>query len=171
MWTVTPLVEEARSACHEPGFVTGLLPSSTSGGGRQLHRHRRVTGHRVQGDRAAVGGDDRRDQGEAEAVAALAGAGTRDVAAGEALEGVVDEVGGEAGAVVVDRETARSRAETVTVVPAGVYLRAFASRLVTTWCSRCSSPVTSTGSSGSDSRHWWSGASTRASDTPRAAAG
>ena len=62
----------------------------------------------MQGHRAAVGGDDRGDQGEAEAVAALlAGPGTRDVAAGEALEGVVDEVVGEAGAVVVDGEATR----------------------------------------------------------------
>ncbi len=34
----------------------------------------------------------------------------------------------------------RPRAVTVTVVPGGVYLRALVSRLVITWCSRCSSP-------------------------------
>ena len=38
------------------------------------------------------------------------------------------------------------------MVPAGVCLRALASRLVTTWWIRCSSPTTSTEDSGSDSR-------------------
>ena len=46
----------------------------------------------------------------------------------------------------------RRVAPTVTVVPGGVCFRALASRLVTTWCSRCSSPTTSTGSSGRSSR-------------------
>ena len=36
----------------------------------------------------------------------------------------------------------RRRAPTVTVVPAGVCVRALASRLATTWCSRAASPVT-----------------------------
>ena len=39
------------------------------------------------------------------------------------------------------RRTRRRRTVTVTVVPAGVCLRALVSRLVITWCSRCSSPV------------------------------
>ena len=50
------------------------------------------------------------------------------------------------------------RTPTVTVVPGGVCRRALLSRLVTTWCSRCSSPVTTTGSSGRSSCHRWSGA-------------
>ena len=56
-------------------------------------------------------------------------------------------------------------AATVTVVPGGVCARALPSRLRTTWCSRCSSPVTVSGSSGSESRHRWSGPNTRASAT------
>ena len=112
--------------------------------------------------------DDRGDQGEPEPGAA-GGAGARGVAAGEPLEGVVGEAGGQAGAVVVDRDRGPRRrprtAETVTVVPGGVWCRALPSRLVTTWCSRCSSPMTVTGSSGSSQLPRWSGASTRASAT------
>jgi hypothetical protein len=44
----------------------------------------------------------------------------------------------------------------VTVVPVGVCTRAFVSRLATTWCNRNPSPITTTGSSGSSSRHSWS---------------
>jgi hypothetical protein len=41
---------------------------------------------------------------------------------------------------------------TLTVEPAGVCLPALLSRLAITWCSRCSSPSTRTGSSGRSSR-------------------
>ena len=79
------------------------------------------------------------DQGEAEAGAA-GGAGAAGVAAGEPVEGLVDEVGRQARAVVVHLDDRPSpswaRAVTVTVVPGGVWLRALLSRLVITWCSR-----------------------------------
>ena len=42
-----------------------------------------------------------------------------------------------------------SPTRTVTVAPSGVCLPALESTLASTWCSRCSSPLTSTGSSGS----------------------
>ena len=50
-----------------------------------------------------------------------------------------------------------SRTAAVTIVPAGVCTRAFASRFAITWCRRGPSPLTMTGSSGSSSRHSWSG--------------
>ena len=42
-----------------------------------------------------------------------------------------------------------SLTRTVTEVPSGVCRPALESRLASTWCSRCSSPLASTGSSGS----------------------
>jgi EmrB/QacA subfamily drug resistance transporter len=52
---------------------------------------------------------------------------------------------------------------TVTVVPSGVCRPALLSRLPSTWRSRCSSPLTTTGSSGSSSTQRWSALATRAS--------
>jgi EmrB/QacA subfamily drug resistance transporter len=52
---------------------------------------------------------------------------------------------------------------TVTVVPSGVCRPALLSTLPSTWRSRCSSPLTSTGSSGSSSIQRWSGLATRES--------
>ena len=109
-----------------------------------------------------MGGHDRLDQGEAEPGAAGAGAGG--VATGEPLERAGGELGGEAGPSSC---TVKPSAEPVTVmvVPAGVYLPALASRLVTTWCRRAASPATLTGASGSESRHCRSASTTRASLT------
>ena len=98
------------------------------------------------------------------------GSGAGRVAAGEPLEGVL-RAGRRAararrrGPRPASRRPRARRPPTVTVVPAGVCRRALLSRLVTTWCSRCSSPVASTGSSGRSSRQRWSGATTRASPT------
>ena len=121
----------------------------------------------VEGDRAAVGG--RRSpatRARPRPAPPRVAAGAGGVAAGEPLEGVLGQLRREARAVVVDREAARAvGATTVTVVPAGVCLRALVSRLVTTWCSRCTSPVTSIDSSGRSSCQRWSGATTRASET------
>ena len=49
--------------------------------------------------------------------------------------------------------------------PPGVWVRALASRLTSTCCSRAPSPVTTTGSSGRSSDHSWSGPATCASAT------
>ena len=56
-----------------------------------------------------------------------------------------------------------SLTRTVTVVPSGVCLPALDSTLASTWCSRCSSPLTSTGSSGSSRTQRWPGRATWAS--------
>ena len=58
-----------------------------------------------------------------------------------------------------------ARAPTTTVVPAGVWVRALASRFASTWCSRESSPRTSNGSSGRSSCQTWSGPAAWASLT------
>ena len=60
---------------------------------------------------------------------------------GEPLERVVHEVRRETPARRRARRTRPARTVTVTVVPAGVCLRALVRRLVITWCSRCSSPI------------------------------
>ena len=83
------------------------------------------------------------------------------VAAGEPLEGAGRQVRRHARAVVVHGEhdlvaVARGRRRSPSC-PGGVCRRALVSRLVTTWCSRCSSPVTTTGSSGRSSCQRWSG--------------
>ena len=44
-----------------------------------------------------------------------------------------------------------SETSVVITVPGGVWARAFASRFASAWCSRCSSPQTTTGSSNSSS--------------------
>ena len=76
---------------------------------------------------------------------------------------------GDARPVVVHRQhdvvAVRDGRPTVTVVPGGVCVRALDSRFASTWCSRCSSPGTVTGSAGRSSRQWCSGPATRASLT------
>lgn len=51
----------------------------------------------------------------------------------------------------------------VTVVPGGVWVRALASRFVTTWCSRSASPTTRAGWSGRATSQRWAGAAAYAS--------
>ena len=57
------------------------------------------------------------------------------------------------------------RTVVVTIVPAGVCLRAFDSRLAKTWCSWNSSARTMSGASGRLRRHVWSRLETWASET------
>ena len=90
------------------------------------------------------------------------------VGAGEPLEHLSRISGGMPGPLSVTVITAWSPSTATPVstrVPAGVWVRALASRLATTWCSRCRSPSATTGSSGSASCQAWSGPAARASLT------
>ena len=133
------------------GCVRGTIRGSTVGQGRM---HVRAGGRRPHLRRTAIAVSPGRlasvtrppwaltiasHEGEAEPGPAGAGAGL--VGADEPLEGVVEQLRREAGAVVVHHEPVACDAVTVTVVPGGVCLRALVSRLVTTWCRRCSSPA------------------------------
>ena len=119
-------------------------------------------------DRAVVRLDDRSHDRESEPGAARAPR-ARGVAAGEPLEERADELGRDAGAVVgrprARRRRRRVRAAATTLVPSGVCTRAFASRLVTTWRSRGSSPATTVAASGSRTSQSWPGPAACASPT------
>ena len=80
--------------------------------------------------------------------------------AGEPLEHVRQQLRGDPRAVVGDGQRARrrrrGRGRRSRSCPAGVCVRALASRLVSTWVSRGASPGTTTGSSGRSSCQRWS---------------
>ena len=127
--------------------------------------HRRVAGHRPERDPAAVRGDDRLDQGQAEADAHLLTAGARSVAAGEPLEGVVDQVRREARAVVVDGEPVAAHRHRHRGAGRGVLAgvgQQVGDHLVQPQLVAGDDGGESTRSSGTSSRHRWSGA-----DDPR----
>ena len=150
--SVVRLVVDARCARHA---VTGRPGSVGSRTANSVWPGRLVTL-----DVAAVRRDDRRHDRQAEPGAAVL-PGPRRGAAGEPLEDVRQQVGRDARA---RRRPPSARAVpdpaasvTVTVVPGGVCVRALASRLASTWCSRDASPGTVTGSSGRSSCQRWSG--------------
>ena len=128
-------------------------------GARQADHERGVARPADQVDPTIVRLDHRGHDGQAEAGAAgrpRAGG----VAAGEPFEEPGCSVSGMPGPLSVTVTTARRRrrrrAGVTTVVPGGVCVRALASRLASTWCSRAASPGTVTGSSGRSSCQRWS---------------
>ena len=147
-----------------------LLDGDRGLGQRQAHGEAGVAGTAVHGHLTMVRLDHGRHDGQSQAGAAplpgTAGSDPAGVGSSEAFEDLGLQFGRHARAVVGHGDDGLpvpgGRAAS-TLVPAGVWVRALANRLASTWYNRCPSPLTTTGSSGRASDQLWSCPATRAS--------
>ena len=130
------VVVAVRPSPHRPGRGSGRRTEKVVSPGELSSSTRAAV-------RLGDGGHDRQAEAGA-STGAVAGV----VATGEPLEHVGLQRLRHAGPVVVHADAhpvALGPDRVTTVVPSGVWVRALASRLATTWCRRALSPVTSTG--------------------------